>query len=201
MISKRKMVGRLLLGMLALSVASSLVGANMDSGLPAVEVEDLADGNANDVLGHDDAGVAVSQSRDGARVSHDANQSISHNVTTKLSFNIEEYDDDTMHDTSTNNQRITIKTAGRYIVSANIKIAVSSVGDRLVFIRLNGSDLAIVSVLPASINHTNISISIIRNFSVNDFLEIRVYQNSTGSLNVLSDATSPFFAVQRLRGE
>lgn len=198
---RKKALGKVLLSALMISAAAPLVGANKVTGRPQIEISDIVDGTANYVLGWDGSGVAESQSRDGARVSHDANQSISHNVTTKLSFNTEEYDDDTMHDTSTNNQRITIKTAGRYIVSANIKIAVSSVGDRLVFIRLNGSDLAIVSVLPASINHTNISISIIRNFSVNDFLEIRVYQNSTGSLNVLSDATSPFFAVQRLRSE
>lgn len=63
MIAKEKMAWGFMLVVLAVSVASSLVGAQMDSGRPPVEVEDVVDGTAGNILGWDGSGVAKSLSR------------------------------------------------------------------------------------------------------------------------------------------
>jgi hypothetical protein len=55
------------------------------------------------------------------RVYHNVDQSIAHSTLTTLAFNSERYDTDTMHDTVTNNSRITFTTAGVYVVSLNIE--------------------------------------------------------------------------------
>ena len=41
------------------------------------------------------------------KVGHNSNQIIANGVNTTLNFDIEDYDTDTMHDTVTNNERIT----------------------------------------------------------------------------------------------
>lgn len=51
------------------------------------------------------------------RVYHNAAQSIASNTMTVIAFNSERYDTATMHDTATNNSRITIPVAGLYLVT------------------------------------------------------------------------------------
>ena len=57
------------------------------------------------------------------RVYNNASQSIPHNTLTAVTFNSERYDTDTMHDTVTNNSRITFTTAGLYAITANVQLA------------------------------------------------------------------------------
>lgn len=201
MIVTGKVVNRFLLGMLAVSVASSLVGANMDSGLPAVEVADIADGTADTLLGRDGSGVSIEQTRHGVRAVHGSSQTITNNTLAILAYNAEQFDDDDMHDTVTNNSRLTATVAGRYIINTQIRWANNSAGYRIVDILLNGTTLiARKQMSPNTAAATIATIATIYDLAVNDYVETRVFQNSGGNLNVERIAShSPEFMMQQVR--
>ena len=74
-----------------------------------------------------------------ARAYHNTTQSIPNATDTALAMNSEEYDTDTIHDTATNNSRLTFKTAGKYLVWAEIEWAANGTGERFVAIKKNGT--------------------------------------------------------------
>jgi hypothetical protein len=126
-----------------------------------------------------------------AHVYHNANQSIPDSTYTALALNQERTDIDgvsnTQHDNSTNNSRLTCRVAGDYNASANLLYASNSTGFRLAYIRKNGTtDVAIVmanAVVGAStalIVTTPGPITL----AVGDYLQVIVWQNSGGALNV-----------------
>jgi len=136
----------------------------------------------------------------GCRVYHNANQSINNTFYTSLAFNNESYDTDTMHDTVTNNGRITIKTAGVYLLSAVVSFAFNTTGDRQVLFVVNGATyIAYHTTRAASNGDTIIPLTVVRNFAVNDYIECQVYQDSGGAINVLAGGSySPYFSAQYL---
>lgn len=136
------------------------------------------------------------------RVFHNANQSIADAATTALAFNSERYDTDTMHDTVTNNSRITIKTAGKYAIGVVLEWAANATGERLVLLKANGASyigaISQQAVSVASIP-TRQNLVVDWDFSVNDYIEVEVRQVSGGALNVVSgSAYSPEFWAHRI---
>ena len=138
---------------------------------------------------------------EGARVYHNAAQSIPHATITVLAFNSERYDTDAIHDPVTNNSRLTAKTAGKYVISANVLYAPHSTGVRYLRIRLNGA-IYIAMVRDDAIaapETSDLSVTTIYSLSVNDYVEVIVYQTRGGALNVLSVSEhSPEFSMQRV---
>lgn len=135
-----------------------------------------------------------------ARVFHNAAQSINNNTTTILAFNSERFDTDTIHDTVTNNSRLTCKTAGKYIVSATIGFASNATGVREVDVKLNGTT-NIARRIENAVNGDNhyTTVDSLYDLAVNDYLEIAVVQTSGGALNVLSSGnSSPEFGMVRV---
>ena len=139
---------------------------------------------------------------EGAKVYHNANQSIPDDTLTTLAFNSESYDTDTIHDNVTNNSRLTCKTAGKYAVSAMVNFAQNATGARCCFIRLNGGNRVAGFVLDATATAgygTAFPCGVICNLSVNDFLEVQVKQTSGGNLDIVYTADwSPYFMMQRI---
>ena len=102
-----------------------------------------------------------------------------------LTFNSERYDTDTMHDTATNTGRITIKTAGLYVVFALVEFASNATGYRQAYIRLNGTTVIAAQSGPAATSlGTELNPTCIYKFAVNDYIEVLVAQLSGGALNV-----------------
>ena len=76
----------------------------------------------------------------GCRLATNTSQNISNNTWTALAFDAETFDDDTMHDNSTNNSRVTIKEAGRYLVTGSaLYNQNNAVGSRMAAIYVNGA--------------------------------------------------------------
>tara|TARA_R110000868_G_scaffold296804_1_gene557170 strand:+ start:227 stop:1078 length:852 start_codon:yes stop_codon:yes gene_type:complete len=130
-----------------------------------------------------------------------ASQSISNATFTAKSFpGTDVYDTDGFHDPATNNSRITIPTGlgGYYLVYGQVNWDANATGRRLLYIRKNGTAIYFVEgfASSASIYPTN-TVSIIDNFAAGDYLELFVYQNSGGSLNVLGDPAATFFGVKK----
>ena len=115
-----------------------------------------------------------------------------------LLANIENYDNDSMHSTSTNTSRITIQTAGRYEVGCAVAFdADSSNLNRTVIITVNAlQDYTVGLVDAATGNSTGISGSRTLVLSAGDYVECWVWQNSGVDVDV---RLQEFYALFRTR--
>src|SRR5919197_2582011 len=124
-------------------------------------------------------------SRPYASLTHNTTQSITNVTDTPVNFNTELADTDGGHSTSTNTSRYTAQTAGLWDVSACVPWEINGTGKREAYLKVNnttyyGSDTATaaassrVSAAPAALIPV----------SVGDYIEVQVYQNSGGALNI-----------------
>lgn len=137
------------------------------------------------------------------RVFHNAAQSIANITLVPLAFNSERFDTDTLHDTVTNNTRLTCKTPGRYHVFANLAYAISAVGViRAIHLQINGGNFIAAQYQPPIAGGaltTILGLSTIYDLIVGDYIECVAYQDSGGALNVNSTAAfTPEFGMVRV---
>lgn len=113
-------------------------------------------------------------------------ESIANNTATRVSFDAEEYDTDSMHSTVTNNSRVTATTAGKYLITANANWASNTTGRRYLSIAKNNTTtLAQMNSAPVSgTGECGQAIVSAASLSAGDYVELEVYQNSGGSLDV-----------------
>ena len=125
----------------------------------------------------------------GCRVYHSAAQSISNASLTALAFDSERYDTDGMHDTSSNNSRITFARAGKYLVGFTVTFPLDVDGIRVLKIRKNGSTVIAEDAKTASNkrDHSQ-TLNTLALFAAGDYIEFLVYQTSGGNLDVNSAA-------------
>ena len=121
-----------------------------------------------------------------ARAYHNAAQSIANATNVALAFNSERFDTDTIHDTATNNSRLTCKTAGKYLVNANVSFAANATGFRQLTIVLNGVTEIAALWLPnqGAGLATTVVVSTLYDLAVNDYIQAFAYQTSGGALDV-----------------
>ena len=119
------------------------------------------------------------------RVYHNANQSVNDNTATVVAFNSERYDTDNMHSTSSNTSRITINTAGLYLVVFNGRFpAANDYNVAACHLRLNGSTLiasnsggrAVTAVADLALGVTTTY-----KFAATDYVEVLVLQDNTAN--------------------
>jgi hypothetical protein len=118
------------------------------------------------------------------RVYHNAAQSITNNSVAVCSFNSERWDTDSMHSTSVNTSRITINTAGLYIVTFHIEFeSASNYTNTAAVIKMNGTtDLGQqyrvegngVTIVPRH------SVATVYKFSAGNYVEGLVFQINAG---------------------
>jgi len=137
----------------------------------------------------------------GARVYHSANQSIPNSSNTVLAFDTELYDTDTIHDVSTNNSRLTCKTAGIYLISAAIVFGYSSASNKrhICFLKLNNTtQIGRAEEVSTGGYPCPVAVATYQ-LAVNDYVEAIAYQDTGGALDALCasiDLTS--FMMQRI---
>ena len=110
-----------------------------------------------------------------------------------IAFNTENFDTDTMHDNSTNNSRITIKTAGKYSIGGQVNMTANqALGLRLL---LNGGSV-IGRIFQGNSGVTEgANIDTIYDFAVNDYIELQAATGaSTGTTT--TDQQTNFWAVK-----
>jgi hypothetical protein len=133
------------------------------------------------------------------KVYNNAAQSIPNITTSGLSFNSEYFDNDTIHDNTTNNSRLTCKTAGKYSICAQVVFDTNNTGYRQMYVKLNGTTIIAIdqentpSTAPAILN-----CSTLHSLAVNNYIEVFVYQSSGGALNILANTYSPMFSMIRV---
>jgi hypothetical protein len=131
-------------------------------------------------------------------------QSIPNNTTTAIVFNA---DEDTRSEWDpagvnvTPNSNFDARSAGHWLVVANVGFAANGSGYRMLRIEVNGVPVAtqtISSVSGSVPTYLNVS-TIIPIDSYTDIINVYVYQNSGGSLNVISNASdSPTCRLTRV---
>ncbi len=180
-------------------------------GYPSV-VEKLLDVNItsiqdNDILRFDNATqkflneVLATADFRGARVRHSANQAVT-NTLIALAFDTEDFDTDVIHDTVTNNSRLTVKTAGKYYILGHVHRS-SSTADQELMIRLNGTTIIANEERDAEDSDANASevkhnVMTTFDLAVNDFVELMA-RVSTGTEDVNdADEESPVFQMYRI---
>jgi hypothetical protein len=119
--------------------------------------------------------------------------SVANATNTVLDWDSEVFDFGGLHDLSTNPSRITIETAGKYLVGAYLQFVANATGVRVVSILLNGSTISGDQRVTAGAGvTTNITPVALLDLAVGDYVEVLVFQNSGVSLNV----TGNFYAVR-----
>jgi hypothetical protein len=136
------------------------------------------------------------------RVYNNANQSVADQTFTTVALNSERFDTDNMHDTVTNNSRITFNTAGIYVVTFCGQFAAAADYSLIAFaIRLSGgSNIAYQDLQnTVSAETAGLTITTIYKFAVADYVEARVYQdnspNAARNLLVTGNNSPEFSAV------
>lgn len=138
----------------------------------------------------------------GCLLRHSADQSIPNDTETALTWDTETYDSDAMH-SGGNPTRITVPEAGKYAIGTWVDFQSAAGGERDLFFWVNGSavgfsygtDFALGNASSACFLRLNVDAVL----AANDYVEIAVYQNSGGSLNLLAtSAGKPAFWVHRI---
>jgi bifunctional N-acetylglucosamine-1-phosphate-uridyltransferase/glucosamine-1-phosphate-acetyltransferase GlmU-like protein len=129
------------------------------------------------------------------RIYHSSSTTVTDTVTTTVNFDSERFDSSDMHDTSTNNERITIKSPGKYLLSANVSWAASAGGIQTLAIQeVGGNIIASNTEIGTTLNIT--SVATIWDCEVNDEFYITAFSN-TGSNTTISSTSnySPEFSA------
>ena len=130
--------------------------------------------------------------------------SIANNTTEWLSFTTELFKSGVTHSnsgtagTSTDPKRLTIATAGVYLITGNVQFDNAGTGVRALYIRKNGSTTVAQGMVasPSSSSPAYVTATTIENLSAGDYLELGVYQTSGSALNVdVAENASPVFGV------
>jgi hypothetical protein len=126
----------------------------------------------------------------------DANQTLTNNTVTNLTWGAENFDTDSFHSTVTNTSRITIPSGkdGKYLFAWSVAYFANATGIRETALRKNGTSITYQD-FPVSSNgsETNMTATFIANAVATDYFELAGYQNSGGNLDVRSGISRSFF--------
>ncbi len=140
----------------------------------------------------------------GALVRKTADQTLSNNTVTTITFNAEEFDVGGWHDNSTNNSRLTVPTGvTRVKICSTINFLTDTTGQRFVTYQKNG---AVFNGVPSSDHTATTGADAVNTCSgplvvvATDFFEVRALQASGGDLDVDATGTSTntWFSIEAL---
>jgi hypothetical protein len=136
-----------------------------------------------------------------ARRSHTTDYAIANNTLTALVLNTSVYDTGSFY-SALHTSRLTAAAAGLYLISGSVEWDNgTTTGRRLLALYVNGADeIAVVDDgLTTHTNRVEMNISVQYVLAAADYVELKAYQTSGGSLNILQeDFYSPIFSITLL---
>ena len=137
---------------------------------------------------------------EGARAYNSGAISVDHDTATKLTFDSERYDTDSIHNTSTNTGRLTCNTAGKYLIVCNVQFGFDGDGYRLVNILLNNTDIiGRAADDTAATLSPGFEVSTIWDMTVGDYVEVQVTHTAGAAIDIAATAKySPEFMMQKI---
>ena len=137
----------------------------------------------------------------GCRLYSSASQNLTNNTATAINFDLENFDSDGFHSTTTNNTRITIPTgkAGKYLFTGHGEIQAGGGNMRYSIVRKNGTTNVDISTAPANASaRANVIVTAIADCAVGDYFELLLQQDSGGTIVTYSDTSSTSFGCTYL---
>ena len=163
-----------------------MTGAIDMDGSPITAVLDpLLDQDAATKKYHDD-NLPAGPYTEGCRVYHSVNQATPTGSDYNVLFNTERWDTDGIHSTVGNTERLTCRTAGKYVISATIGFEANVTGIRSVSIHLYPANVHIqqTSSRIRADGHYRVSLTTVFALAVDDYVTVMTWQNSGGPLNI-----------------
>jgi len=131
-----------------------------------------------------------------------SNFSLANSTDTIVNWDTEEFDTDGFHSTVTNTSRLTVPVgkAGKYVFGCNATFDANGTGLRNIAVRLNGSTIIATNTAWNTSASGNAGATIIRAyvFAENDYIELRAFQSSGGTLSLLGGASANQFFMYYL---
>jgi hypothetical protein len=136
----------------------------------------------------------------GARVYNNATIEIANETETQLTFNSERYDYDAIHNPGSNPSRLTATTAGIYVINGTVMWENNADAIRFISIWLNGATYLCRGFKAGIVGwNTEHEITTIYELAATEYVELRVYQNSGGALDIYASGNiSPEFMMHRI---
>ncbi len=137
----------------------------------------------------------------GARVYRSTAQSIPNAAWTAISFDAEDYDDNTWHDLVNNPTRITFNFTGRVLITAGYGVGTTTNASYGARILKNGSSAEVRDFrqfASGSAEVYGITLSTIINVTNGDYIELQVYQNTGVAVNCSTGANT-HLSAQRIK--
>jgi hypothetical protein len=128
------------------------------------------------------------------RVKQTSGQVVYDAANATLAFNAEDFDTDAMHDNATNNSRITINTAGVYLVIASVRYTTGVSDDTRISILKNGGNVGIDERGPAN-TRSGMQVMGYYDLAAADYLEAQVYQNNSANTARTTDTPYTFLSA------
>ncbi len=111
---------------------------------------------------------------------------------TAVVLDSEDFDTDTMHDTATNNTRLTFTTAGKYMVGAAARWDGNITGGRIIGIRDAGSTFRVRDGgVALGGDFLRQSVSQLDSYAATDYVEAVLRQNSGGTRSIVAEDGMP----------
>ena len=135
----------------------------------------------------------------GCRLTFSSAVTVANGTNVTVNWDVETFDTDAFHSTSTNTSRITIPSglSGKYLVVAKGYFENQAAGISLIRLYKNGAQVSTVDMYKPSGSYTTTTFTDILDLVATDYLEIVWYQN-TGSSGTLQAGQSTSFAVEFL---
>lgn len=103
-----------------------------------------------------------------------------------------------MHDNGTNNDRIVIRTSGKYTISGQVQFASNATGYRIAQIELNGSGSALFRNTQSPVSGASTSVPILPQeypLVAGDVVRLQAFQNSGAALSTVGGLANTFLRV------
>lgn len=150
--------------------------------------------------------IAAAIYTEGARVYHSESQDIPTDEWAILAFDSERWDTENIHNTITNNSRLTCRTAGKYLIAATIDFSIDKEAPNLpascfVYVIVNGITVILGASLMARADDLllKFATSTVWDLAIDDYIEVLVAQLSGADAQItLDDAAASEFMMQRI---
>ena len=141
------------------------------------------------------------QAKVGVHLGGSGSQSISDATDTTMTWDVESYDTDAFHSTSSDTARITIPAGldGLYIVGYCVRFDASATGDRRVWVEDDaGTILSRVTARAPASGFAHMGHSFVWALTAGEYVACKVWQSSGGALSIDKTVASTWFQAHRL---